>query len=95
MNNEFRMLANPYRLSKDYQDSDAPKSSFSESLRQVIEEEYQGLYISSQVHKEIRICIEDHIQAYIRSQVANEVVDGALEKAIKDVLSQEEAIFEI
>tara|TARA_B100000674_G_C37540425_1_gene778079 strand:+ start:369 stop:656 length:288 start_codon:yes stop_codon:yes gene_type:complete len=95
MNNEFRMLANPYRLSKDYQDSDAPKSSFSEGLRKVIEDEYQGLYISPQVHKEIRTSIDDHIQEYIRSQVVNEVVDGALEKAIKDVLSQEEAIFEI
>ena len=93
MNNEFRMLANPYLLSKEYQGSDTLKSCFSESLKQVIEAEYEGLYISSQIHKEIRKCIDDHIQEYIRSQVVNEVVDGALEKAIKEVLSQEDVMF--
>jgi hypothetical protein len=93
MDHDFRMLANPYRLSKEYRESDTLKSNFSEGLMKVIEKEYEGLYINPCIHKEIRESVHTILMNYVRNKVVSEVVDVAVEQAIQDVLHNEELFF--
>jgi len=93
MDGDFRMLANPYRLSKDYQKSEKVVSSFSEELRSLVEKEYEDIYISPQIHRDITEGVRDHLKTYIRTKVVSEVVDLAIEQSIKDVLDTEHSLF--
>ena len=93
MDGDFRMLANPYRLSKDYQKSEKVRSSFSEELRSLVEKEYEDVYISPQIHKDIIESVRAHLKTYIRTKVVSEVVDIAIEHSIKDVLDTEHSLF--
>ena len=83
----YRMLANPYRLTKDKQTALMKKqSSFKSELEKLIEHEYKDIYINPMIYKTIHSYIITTLQDYICDLVSTETTDSILQTAIQDVL---------
>ena len=88
---QYRMLANPYRLTKDKQTPLVKKqSSFKSELEKLIEHEYQDIYINPVIYNTIHSYIITTLQDYICDVVSTETTDSILESTIQDVLRTED-----
>lgn len=87
MDETLRMLANPYRLAKEYPEGEASQPHFSESLKKLVETEYADVYINPRIHEEIQESIQQILRTYIRTKVVSETVDAAIEQSIQEVVA--------
>ena len=87
----FRIIANPYRLVKDYvvtKDEEPKKPSFKDGLRSIVECEYSDIYINPLIHRKIHGEITHILNDYIIDKLVEDELDCIIESSLQYVLHE-------
>ena len=84
----FRIIANPYRLVKDYvvtKDEEPKKPSFKDGLRSIVEREYSDIYINPLIHRKIYEEITHILNEYLIDKLVEDELDCIIESSLHHV----------
>ena len=84
----FRIIANPYRLVKDYvvtKDEEPKKPSFKDGLRSIVEREYCDIYINPLIHRKIYEEITHILNEYLIDKLVEDELDCIIESSLHHV----------
>ena len=84
----FRIIANPYRLVKDYvvtKDEEPNKPSFKDGLRSIVEREYSTIYINPLIHRKIYEEVTQILNEYLIDKLVEDELDCIIESSLQHV----------
>ena len=84
MDENFRLIANPYLLNKKPEILKDMKT-YESQLKKIIELEY-NIYIHPQLIKKIKINIDNEINNYIIDKYVNDLIDDCIEQTIQNLI---------
>ena len=84
MDENFRLIANPYLLNTKPSNLTDMKT-YESQLKEIIELEY-NIYIHPQLIEKIKINIDNEINNYIIDKYVNDLIDDCIEQTIKNLI---------
>ena len=84
MDDNFRLIANPYLLNKKPEILKDMKT-YESQLKKIIELEY-NIYIHPQLIKKIKINIDNEINNYKVDKYVNDLIDDCIEQTIQNLI---------
>jgi len=84
MDDNFRLIANPYLLNTKPSNLTDMKT-YESQLKEIIELEY-NIYIHPQLIEKIKINIDNEINNYIIDKYVNDLIDDCIEQTIKNLI---------
>ena len=84
MDENFRLIANPYLLNTKPSNLTDMKT-YESQLKKIIELEY-NIYIHPQLIEKIKINIDNEINNYIIDKYVNDLIDDCIEQTIKNLI---------
>ena len=85
MDDNLRLIANPYLLSKPNKKDNINIKTYESQLKKIIELEY-NIYIHPQLIKKIKINIDNEINNYIIDKYVDDLIDDCIEQTIKNLI---------
>ena len=84
MDDNFRLIANPYLLSKNVNQV-SNTDDYDTRLLKMIQEKYM-IYIHPQLIQRIQLLIDNEINNYMIDKYVNDFIDDCIEKTIKNLI---------
>jgi hypothetical protein len=84
MDENFRLIANPYLLNTKPSNLTDMKT-YESQLKKIIELEY-NIYIHPQLIEKIKINIDNEINNYIIDKYVNDLIDDCIEQTIQNLI---------